>query len=104
MRSTYKTEFPDFDYDIPQLPDGFVDVSWHNNVSPSFEKSLKDNLSLTLWVNYLDESKRECGGDRFLVIVHIKDNLDDQLYCSDFESFDDAIYAINDILANEVTQ
>jgi len=104
MRSTYKTEFPDFDYDIPQLPDGFVDVSWHNNVSPSFEKSLKDNLSLTLWVNYLDESKRECGGDQFLVIVHIKDNLDDQLYCSDFESFDDAIHAINDILANEVTQ
>jgi hypothetical protein len=104
MRSTYKTEFPDFDYDIPQLPDGFVDVSWHNNVSPSFEKPLKDNLSLTLWVDYLDESKRECGGDQFLVIVHIKDQLEDQLYCSDFESFDDAIHAINDILANEVTQ
>ena len=104
MRSTYKTEFPDFNYDIPQLPDGFVDVSWHNNVSPSFEKPLKDNLVVTLWVDYLDESKRECGGDQFLVIVHTKDNLEDQLYCSDFESFDDAIHAINDILANEVTQ
>lgn len=104
MKSLYKTEFPNFDYDIPQLPDGFVDVSWHNNVSPSFKRQLKDNLTLTLWIDYLDESKRECGGDQFLVIVHIEDQIEDVLYESDFESFDDAIRAINDILANEATQ
>jgi hypothetical protein len=52
----------------------------------------------------LDESKRECGGDQFLVIVHIEDQIEDVLYESDFESFDDAIHAINDILANEATQ
>jgi hypothetical protein len=104
MKQTYRTEFPNFDYDIPQLPEGFVDVSWHNNVSPSFEKPLKDDLALTLWVDYLDESKRECGGSQFLVMVHLKDQLEDQVYCSDFDSFDDAMKAIDDILANEVQQ
>jgi hypothetical protein len=104
MKSLYKAAFPDFDYDVPQLPDGFVDVSWHNNVSPSFEKPLKDGLCLTLWIDYTDESKRECGGDQFLVIVHIKDQIEDVVYESDFESFDDAIHAINDILANEASQ
>lgn len=104
MKSLYKAAFPDFDYDVPQLPDGFIDVSWHNNVSPSFEKKLNNDLTLTLWVDYSDESKRECGGSQFLVIVHIPDQIEDVLYESDFESFDDAIRAINDILVNEATQ
>jgi len=104
MKQTYRTEFPNFDYDIPQLPDGFVDVSWHNNVSPSFEKKLNDEYSITLWVNYADESKRECGGSQFLVMVHVTDELENVLYDSEFDLWDDAIKAINDILANEAQQ
>jgi hypothetical protein len=104
MRCTYKYEFPHFDYDIPQLPEGFVDVSWHNNVSPSFEKKLTDDHSITLWVDYADENRRECGGSQFLVMVHVTEELENVLYESDFDSWDDAIKAINDILANEVQQ
>jgi hypothetical protein len=104
MKSLYKTEFSNFDYDIPQLPDGFVDVSWHNNVSPSFEKPLKDNLTLTLWVDYLEASRRECGGSQFMVIVHIPDQIEDVVYQSEFDTFDGAMKAIDDILANEASQ
>jgi hypothetical protein len=100
MKQNYRSEFPRFDYDIPQLPEGFVDVSWHNNVSPSFERKLDDNNSITLWVNYADESRRECGGSQFLVMVHAEE-LQDVLYSSEYDLWDDAIKAINDILANE---
>jgi hypothetical protein len=101
---SYLNEFASFDYVIPQLPDGFVDVSWHNNVSPSFEKKLNDEYSITLWVNYADESKRECGGSQFLVMVHVTDELENVLYYSEFDLWDDAIKAITDILANEAIQ
>jgi hypothetical protein len=37
-------------------------------------------------------------------MVHLKDQLEDQVYCSDFDSFDDAMKAIDDILANEAQQ
>ncbi len=104
MKQTYRTEFPNFDYDIPQLPEGFVDVSWHNNVSPSFERKLTDGHSITLWVDYADESRRECGGSQFLVIVHETEESQNVLYESEFNSLDDAIKAINDILSNEVQQ
>jgi hypothetical protein len=101
MKQTYRTEFPNFDYDIPQLPEGFVDVSWHNNVSPSFERKLTDDHSITLWVDYADESRRECGGSQFLVIVHETEETQNVLYESEFNSLDDAISAIKDILSNE---
>ena len=104
MRCTYKYEFPNFDYDIPQIPEGFVDVSWHNNVSPSFERKLDDTNSITLWVDYADESRRECGGSQFLVIVHETEDTQNVLYESEYDLWDDAIKAINDILANEAQQ
>ena len=104
LKMNYLNEFSDFDFDIPQLPDGFVDVSWHNNVSPSFEKKLNDEYSITLWVDYADASRRECGGSQFLVMVHVTEELENVLYESQFDLWDDAINAINDILANEATQ
>jgi len=104
LKMNYLNEFPDFDFDIPKLPDGFVDVSWHNNVSPSFEKNLNDDYSVTLWVDYSDASRRECGGSQFLVMVHVTEELENVLYESQFDLWDDAINAINDILANEATQ
>ena len=104
MKQNYRSEFPRFDYDIPQIPEGFVDVSWHNNVSPSFERKLDNNNSITLWVDYADESRRECGGSQFLVIVHETEQMENILYESDYDLWDDAIKAINDILANEAKQ
>jgi len=97
---SYLKEFPDFDFDIPYI-EGFTDTSWHNNVSPSFARKLNDTHSITLWVDYADESRRECGGSQFLVIVHETEETQNVLYESEFNSLDDAIKAINDILSNE---
>lgn len=54
---TFKTEFPDFDpATMPAIPVGFDDVSWANDVCPSFFAPADD---LTLWIDYADPKRRE---------------------------------------------
>ena len=62
----YKREFRYFDFEIPQLPDGFRDDSWHNNVCPSFIKVLDDQI-ITLWVDYKNPKRRELKAKQFFV-------------------------------------
>lgn len=59
----YRTEFPDFpETDLPALPVGFEDTSWHNDACPSFTS---DGRGLTIFINYTDPAKREVGWPRF---------------------------------------
>ena len=51
---TYQNEFPDFGTLDVTLPEGFIDTSWHNDVSPSFTR---DNL--LIWIDYKEPSDRE---------------------------------------------
>ena len=53
----WREEFPDFDgaADCASLvADGWEDVSWHNDTSPSFERH-----GIVVWVDYVDPSLRE---------------------------------------------
>lgn len=62
---TYREHFPDFQpEDLPAMPEGFIDSSWHNDVSPSFENY---DLLIRIWVDYKDPELRETGaeGTRF---------------------------------------
>jgi hypothetical protein len=63
---TFQTEFPDFPAaDLPAIPAGFNDTSWHNNSAPSFENRA---VGLSIWIDYADVSLREFeGGKRFIV-------------------------------------
>lgn len=64
----FKTEFPDFpDADMPPMPPGFTDSSWHNNSCPSYWSNAK---GLTIFIDYVDVEKREIQqpGPRFSVI------------------------------------
>jgi len=62
----YKREFRYFDFEIPPLPEGFRDDSWHNNVCPSFVKVL-DGQIITLWVDYKNPKRRELKAKQFFV-------------------------------------
>lgn len=68
MRCSYKYEFPDFDFEIPDL-EGFTDNSWHNDICPSFVRQLNDTQEIVVWVNYANKKRRECGGRQFVVVV-----------------------------------
>ena len=57
----YEKEFPHFlGVEMPTF-DGFEDTSWHNDVCPSFEKYLAQELSLRVWVDHPDANQREDG-------------------------------------------
>lgn len=54
---TFRTEFPDFDpATMPAIPSGFDDVSWHNDMCPSF---LNEAAGLIIFVDYVDCKERE---------------------------------------------
>jgi hypothetical protein len=61
----YKYEFPNFDYEIPELGNDWIDSSWHNDVCPSFEYSTGTGLTYRLWFEYKDPDIREMGGKLF---------------------------------------
>lgn len=54
---TYQTEFPDYPADaLPELPEGFTDRSWRNELSPCF---IHDASGLVLWCDYPAAEARE---------------------------------------------
>jgi len=43
---------------VPKLPYGFVDRSYHNDVSPHYEKEWGE-YRIDIWINYDDPEERE---------------------------------------------
>jgi hypothetical protein len=76
MRCDYKTEFRYFDFEIPPIPEGFVDMSWINNICPSFERQLNETQIVTLWVNYKNMKRREIKTKQFFITIETIDEMD----------------------------
>lgn len=70
----YRKEFPDFpEADMPAIPEGFADSSWHNDSSPSFTS---EALGLRIWIDFADPEQRDIReGCRFG--LEPSDNLDE---------------------------
>jgi len=71
--TTYRTEFPDFDpRDMPTIPAGWNDVSWHNDACPSFACGRHDSM-LVVYVDYREPADRELqDGKRFNILHQIE--------------------------------
>jgi hypothetical protein len=105
MRFNYRSEFPSFDYDIPQIPEGFADMSWRNDVCPSFTRKLNETQEMVLWVDFADENRRECGGRQFTLVIQEIDNETDPLdFVSEFDtnSWDEMLNKISSITQGEI--
>lgn len=80
----YIREFPDFPTIEVEIPAGFVDASWHNDVSPHWEDEAR---GLSLWIDYPDPAIREMGKDwpRYQVFIMGDDGeyLDDPLVATE---------------------
>jgi hypothetical protein len=62
MTRTYRTEFPDYpEADMPTLPDGFEDDSWHNEACPRF---LHVGVGVCVWTDYADPALSEFPEER----------------------------------------
>lgn len=69
---TFKAEFPDFpEADMPAIPPGFEDTSWHNDACPCLTS---DAYGLTIWIDYVDPAQREYEGKYPRFCVHSQDH------------------------------
>lgn len=66
--SDYKSEFPHYD-DTLTLPDGWEDISWHNDACPSFQKVFGD-VTFRIFCDFKDPDLREMhGAMRFVIYI-----------------------------------
>ena len=64
----YKDEFPDYD-DTLSLPEGWTDISWHNDACPSFVRKFGD-VEYRIFCDYVDPERREMhGAMRFVIYI-----------------------------------
>jgi hypothetical protein len=69
---TIETEFPDYPAaDVPTMPQGFVDASWHNDACPSFHNAAK---RLTIWLDYVEIERREFEKEGRFQLVRTDDD------------------------------
>jgi hypothetical protein len=57
---SWQYEFPDMT-DMPEIPAGFHDESWHNDTCPNFASD-DETKALRIWIDYPDQALREEGG------------------------------------------
>ena len=69
---SYREEFPDFpEADMPAIPAGWEDISWHNDACPSFDMG----EGRVVYVDYADKAQREWpDAPRFVVTFDPGDN------------------------------
>lgn len=89
----YKIEFPHYDDEL-SLPTGWTDTSWHNDVSPSFEKKLGD-ITYKIWCDFKDPDSREVGGKQFTVSVYVNNEFEELQNLLEFDTLQEALKSIN---------
>ena len=89
-------EFPYYD-DTLTIPEGWVDVSWHNNACPSISKRVNPVFSVVVWCDFKDPKRREVGDSASRFIVSTEDDVDGYETKGCFFNFDDAILFANSL-------
>ena len=98
MTQLYKKAFgQDFDLGI-EIPEYLEDISWKNDVCPSFSLKLMDSISIVLWVDFKNPEERELGDD--LPRYTVQQNIDDKFDRILFET--ESPKAILNYLASEI--
>jgi hypothetical protein len=65
---TYQEHFPDYPAgEFPALPQGFVDSTWRNDLSPSMTNQA---LGLRIWCDYPSRDQREFSDSPRFILVH----------------------------------
>lgn len=93
---TAKSEFPHYD-DTIEMPEGWIDTSWHNDVCPSFERDIGE-VTYKVFCNFKDPVKREIGGLQFQVCYYLK--ADDSLeFLNEFDTLAEALALVDEVTA-----
>lgn len=85
---TYKNEFSNFDYDLPNLGEGWIDHSWHNDVCPSLDHKIGINnfgqeKVLRIWFDYANPEMREIAEKQYVLAMGVYGESLDHVMTSD---------------------
>jgi hypothetical protein len=87
--SNYRIEFPKYD-DVLMLSNDWIDSSWHNDVSPSFEKQIGE-IKYKIWCDFKDPDRREVGGKQFTVTFYDKSEFEELQDLAEFDTLQEAL-------------
>jgi len=76
-------EFPHYDDELI-LPAEWIDSSWHNDVSPSFERDIGD-IKYKIWCDFKDPNRREVDGKQFTDATYDQNEFE---HLQDMDEFD----------------
>ena len=81
---SYQTAFPDFDpATMPDIPESWRDVSWHNDACPCFEAMRGDNggnwKACRVWIDFADTDLRDVPNGKRFTVVFVNDNCESLL-------------------------
>ena len=97
----FRMEFPDFPVeDMPQIPAGFEDWSWHNDACPSFTD---ESRRLRLWIDYREPEKRDLAGAHRFMLTRLTSERDPDEY-EDVLTESDDYSEILEAIASHSTQ
>ena len=91
--SNYRIEFPKYD-DVLMLSNDWIDSSWHNDVSPSFEKQIGE-IKYKIWCDFKDPDRREVGGKQFTVTFYDKSEFEELQDLAEFDTLQEALDFVN---------
>lgn len=80
----YKKAFPDFTPEtMPDTPESWLDVSWHNDSCPSFlvmqgGEGDSNFTQCRVWIDYMDSALRDVQGAARFSVTFESDNLERQ--------------------------
>lgn len=94
----HEDEFPEIRIDV-EIPEGFVDTSWHNDVSPSFEHA---GLDLKLWIDAEDPADREMPTPRYALWQGIE--ADEPVVLAQSDDWSDMLDAIETVRRQRASQ
>jgi hypothetical protein len=93
--NSYVSEFSNYD-DTLNFPEGWVDTSWHNDVSPSFQKQFGD-ITYRIWCDYKDPDRREVGGKQFTVATYDSNELEELQDLAEFNTLQEALDFVSEV-------
>lgn len=101
---TWRNQFS-LDWDISSIESeliklGFIDSSWGNDVSPSFE--LDNNIKLRLWVDFQDIDLREFPDSKLFRLDLMDESFHEIIESHSSDQFDEIMDKIDDFMTRGI--
>lgn len=91
-------EYPAIEFPAALIARGFEDESWHNDAAPRAVRRIRDNLQITVWVDYDAPGEREIPGATKFMVVLESEYGENTILVGNFEDEEAALACVDALL------